>query len=202
MDDKDIIKLLTEDFFALNDAEAVEMYFQASGNDNKSVQNRSLTFAPATISSINKKQKSLGVQLPPTYIEFLLQTNGFRFICPFLDNLFPVEKIDWAKNLEEKWKIDLFNNEPVEVSDEQYFYYEDDQDPVFSRTRYVSESLKISEWDDGMCVFLNPVIRFGDEWEVLEYATWFPGIHRYRSFQEYLWKTHESNRRLLKNSCT
>ncbi len=49
-----------------------------------------------------------------------------------------------------------------------------------------------------MCVFLNPVIKFGDEWEVLEYATWYPGIQRYRSFRDYLLKTHTSNQQLLK----
>ena len=93
----------------------------------------------------------------------------------------------------------LFKDEVVEVSDEEYFYYEDDQDPVLSRTRYISESLKISEWYDGLCVFLNPKVKFGNEWEVLVYATWFPGIRRYKSFEDFLSKTHLANQRLLQN---
>ena len=174
------------------------MHTKAMSIDKDSVQNRSLSYSPATKDSIKQKQKSLGVKLPPSYVDFLLASNGFRNISPFLDNLFPIEKIDWTRNLEDKWSLDMFNDEPVEVSDDQYFYYEEDQDPVLSRSRYVSESLKISEWYDGMCVFLNPVIKFGDEWEVLEYSTWYPGIHRFRSFREYLFKTHASNQRLLK----
>ena len=197
MDIKETIKLLNEDFFLLNDAESIEMYVEGKGIDKESVQKKSLTYDPATKSAINAKEKSLGVKLPPSYIEFLLVSNGFKIISPFLDNLFPIEKIDWAKNLEEKWLLDMYSSDASEVSDEQYFYYEEDQDPALSRNRYIPESLEISEWYDGMCVFLNPVIKFGDEWEVLVSATWYPGIRRYKSFREYLWETHESNRRLL-----
>lgn len=197
MNIKETIQLLNEDFFLLNDAESIEMYIEGKCIDRESVQNKSLTYNPATQSAISDKEKSLGVQLPPSYIEFLLLSNGFKIISPFLDNLFPVEKIDWTKNLEEKWWLDMYRVDASEVSDEQYFYYEEDQDPALSRDSYIPESLKISEWFDGMCVFLNPVIKFGKEWEVLESAMWYPGIRRYKSFREYLWETHKSNRRLL-----
>lgn len=199
MDIPQIIELLSDDFFLLNDAEDIKRHVNALSVDNSSIQSKLLSYPPATNNSISKKEKSLDVKLPPSYKEFLLFSNGFRIVSPFLDNLFSIEKIDWARNLEEKWSIDMFNDDPVEVSDEEYFYYEDDQDSVLSRTRYISESLKVSEWYEGMCIFLNPVIKFGDEWEVLEYATWFPGIRRYKSFREYLLKTHLSNLRLLKN---
>jgi hypothetical protein len=191
------LKLLNEDFFLLNDAESIEMHIKALSVDTESVQNRSLLYPPATKDSIKLKQKLLGVKLPPSYISFLLVSNGFRNISPFLDNIFSIEKIDWARNLEEQWSIDMFNDDPVEVSNEQYFYYGEDQDPILSRTKYITESLKISEWYDGMCLFLNPIIRFGDEWEVLEYATWYPGIRRYKSFRDYLLNTHASNQRLF-----
>lgn len=198
MDILESIKLLNDDFFLLNNADSIKMHIKNSSIDLDSVKNRSLLFAPATKDSIEIKEKLLGVKLPPSYINFLLLSNGFRNISPFLDNLFSIEKIDWTRNLEEQWSIDMFNSDPVEVSDEQYSYYGEDQDPILSRTRYISESLKISEWYDGMCLFLNPVIKFGDEWEVLEYATWYPGIRRYMSFQDYLESTHASNQRLLK----
>ncbi len=199
MNIRETIKQINEDFFLLNDRSFIEMHIKSKSVDKKSVKNRSLGFAPATQKSINLKQEYLGVQLPPSYVKFLRISNGFRNISPFLDNLFPIEKVDWTKNTEDQWSLEMFNDEVDDVSDEKYFYYEDDQDPVWSRTRYISESLKISEWYHGMCVFLNPVITFGDEWEVLVYATWYPGIHRYKSFGEFLLKTHASNQRLLQN---
>ncbi len=140
---QETLELLNEDFFLLNDAQSIMMHIKSLSIDKDSIQNRSLLYAPATKDSIKIKQKSLGVKLPPSYIDFLLVSNGFRNISPFLDNLFSIEKIDWARNLEEKWSIDMFNDETVEVSDEQYFYYEEDQNSVLSRTRYISESLKI-----------------------------------------------------------
>jgi hypothetical protein len=34
---------------------------------------------------------------------------------------------------------------------------------------------------------------------VLEYATWFPGAHRYRSFLDYLQAVHKTNQQLINN---
>ena len=143
------------------------------------------------------REKYLGITLPPSYKDFLLTSNGFRFISFFLDNLFPIEKIEWARNTEEDWWFQLLANSGIEVSDEQYFYYGKDQDTVLGRDEYFKESLKVSNWYDGMCVFLNPIIKFGDEWEVLVYATWYPGTRRFRSFKEFLIEPHEENLELL-----
>ena len=48
-----------------------------------------------------------------------------------------------------------------------------------------------------MCIFLNPLVKHGEEWEVLEYATWYPGAQRYRSFLEYLQAVHKINQMLI-----
>ena len=122
-----------------------------------------------------------------------MTSNGFKQVCFFLDNLFSIEQIDWAKNTEDKWWFDLHEQNHFEVSDEQYFVYGEEQRTVWCRDEYLKDSLKISEWYDGMCVFLNPIVKNEEEWEVLVYATWYPGIARYRSFKEYLIETHESN---------
>jgi len=199
MNTQQIIELLSEDFFKGNAPENIDIFLKSGSISIQDIERRSMAFEPADISSIEEKEKKLGIKLPPSYKDFLLVSNGFKIISPFLDNLFSIEKIDWARNLEEKWSIDMFNEDSAEVSDEEYFYYEDDQDSLLSRTSYIPESLKVSEWYDGMCVFLNPFVKFGDEWEVLEYATWFPGVQRYKSFLNYLLKTHLSNQRLIKN---
>lgn len=57
----------------------------------------------------------------------------------------------------------------------------------------------MSKWFDDVCVFLNPQIVHDGEWEVLEFATWFPGVYRYRCFLEYLQETHKSDLNLLRS---
>ena len=194
----ELIKHLNEDFFFDNNEESIEMHIREGNIERKDIENRWLGYLPATKENIEKREKQLITKLPPSYREFLLATNGFRNVSPFLNNLLPVEKIDWAKNVEEQWSLELFEDDDEdEVSDEDYFNYTNTQDSVLSRGRYVLESLKVSDWYESMCIFLNPLIKFGEEWEVLEYASWFPGIRRYRSFKDYLTAIHESNQRLL-----
>jgi hypothetical protein len=130
---------------------------------------------------------------PPSYKRFLLTSNGFRNISPFIYRLLSLEQVDWAKNTEEQWWLDMCAEKEYDVSDEDYFDYSDEQDSVNCRPEYILESIKISEWGDAMCVYLNPIVKHGDEWEVLEYASWFPGIQRYKSFEEFLFKIHKTN---------
>ncbi|RYE57358.1 MAG: hypothetical protein EOP48_05980 [Sphingobacteriales bacterium] len=88
------------------------------------------------------------------------------------------------------------------MSDEAYFDYSDEQASYNCKHQYILESLTVSEWGDAMCIYLNPIIKHGEEWEVLEYATWYPGIRRYRSFEEFLAKTHEANLHLRNHKQT
>ena len=85
------IKLLNDDFFLLNNADSIEMHIKSSSIDLDSVKNRSLLFAPATKDSIEIKEKLLGVKLPPSYINFLLLSNGlkifnFQLLLSFLSS--------------------------------------------------------------------------------------------------------------------
>jgi hypothetical protein len=189
----DILQQISNDFFEDNNTSDIEEMIENGIIDKEVKDIKWLGFPPANEQEILRREKYLGTTLPPSYKDFLLTSNGFRFISFFLDNLFPIEKIEWARNTEENWWFQLLENSGIEVSDEQYFYYGKDQDTVLSRDEYYRESLKISNWYDGMCVFLNPMIKSGDEWEVLVYATWYPGTKRFRSFKEFLIETHEEN---------
>jgi len=192
-----IIELLSDDFFKSNGSKDIEMYKRIGSISERNLEKRTMACEPCSFEIFEQREKSLNIKLPPSYREFLLASNGFGVLWTCLNNLLPIEKVDWSKNTESKWSLDMFLDEPFTVSDEQYFYYDSDQDPVLSRTSYIVESLKISEWYEGLCLFLNPLVKFGDEWEVLEYATWHPGIRRFKSFQDYLLNIHELNLRHL-----
>jgi hypothetical protein len=158
-----------------------------------------VSYPPASLQAIEAKEKQLDTILPPSYKAFLGCSNGFQFLSPFLDNLCPIEKIDWAKNAEDEWWFNLMESNPQPISDEDYFDYSENQDSAFFRGEYFRSCIKVSEWSDGMCIFLNPLVKYGEEWQVLEYATWFPGAHRYRSFLDYLQAVHKTNQQLINN---
>ena len=194
---QDILQEISNDFFKDNESSDIEKMLENGVIDKQTNDTKWLGFPSANEQDIITREKSLGITLPPSYKDFLLTSNGFRYVSFFLDNLFPIEQVDWARNTEEQWWFQLLESCKREVSDEQYFYYGKDQDTVLGRDEYFKESLKVSNWYDGMCVFLNPIIKFDEEWEVLVYATWYPGTRRFRSFKEFLIETHEENLQLL-----
>jgi hypothetical protein len=195
---KALLQELSNDFLKDHDGPLLQQMVDNGVIDEIAIKSSWLGYEPATSDMIEVKEKELGIELPSSYKEFLMTSNGFRFVSTFLNNLLPIRDVDWARNTEEKWWFDLMEDYPTVVPDELYLNYEN-QDCTNNRNEYYRQSLKISEWYDGMCIFLNPQIKNGDEWEVLEYATWYPGAERYRSFKEYLEKVHESNIRLLTN---
>ena len=188
-----ILNDISEDFFLSNAPADIEEMINNGVIDKEAVVSKWLGYPPATLQDIQAKEKQLGTTLPPSYKEFLLTSNGFRQVSVFLYNLFPIDKVDWTTNTEPQWWFDIIDQNDLEVSDEEYFVYGHNQRSELARDEYQKHSLKICDCRDGMCVFLNPIVKHGDEWEVLEYATWYPGTRRYRSFKEYLIETHEIN---------
>ena len=190
---QDILNDISNDFFISNNPLEIEEMVKNGVIDREAVEKKWLGYPPASQQDIIAKENQLGITFPPSYKEFLLTSNGFRQVSTFLDNLHPVEKVEWAKNTEPQWWFDLLDQNDLEVPDELYLVYGPEQEPYRHRGTYFKHSLKISDQYDGMCVFLNPIIKHGEEWEVLVYATWYPGTRRYRSFREYLLDTHEIN---------
>lgn len=166
--------------------------------DKTGVHESWLGFPPASPESINAKEQELKVALPPSYREFLLTTNGFRQISFFAGHLFPVEKIGWTKDIDPDF-LKILNEFDVPVSDEQYFVYGDKQRSELFRLEYLNATLQISEWVDGSVILLNPLVKFGEEWEAWVYANWYPGAHRYRSFRELIEAELTSTLELLDN---
>ena len=193
----ELLKNLNDDFFLDKTPEDIEEFVQNGLIDKEAIDKRWLGYPPATNAEIEKKEKELGHNLPDSYKKFFLVSNGFRYISPLLDNLRQLEKIDWALNNEEQ--IDLFERFETIDRDEDYLVYGKCQEPYSFRGEYFKQSLKISDWFDGMCVYLNPFITHSGEWEVLQFATWYPGTRRFRSFEEFLEETHKNNLELMRN---
>jgi cell wall assembly regulator SMI1 len=164
--------------------------------DKNALSNRWMGFPPATEIAVQQREEQLQTRLPPSYRQFLLTSNGFLEISPFIYNLYPVEKIDWASNIEDPWWLNLVESGDDPISDEDYLNYGKDQRPEWIRAEYFRHSLKISDWGDASCIFLNPIIKHDDEWEVLEYGTWLPGARRYKSFRQFMITMHENNLRM------
>ena len=180
-------------FFNSHTDEELISLMQSGIIDEIAMKTKWLGFSPAQVDQIQAKENILGISLPPSYREFLLNSNGFRKVSIFLDNLLPIEKLEWAKNTEEDWWFDLLEVLHTEMSDIEYLIYGQEQNQLRFRSEYFKQSLKISEWYDGMCVFLNPNVKDAEEWEVLVYANWYPGTKRFPSFKKYLLDTHETN---------
>jgi hypothetical protein len=196
---QEILKSISKDFFDRKEPHRIEELISNNAVDEQAIKSQWLGYPPATKDAIEAKEKELNVILPPSYKEFLSYSNGFRIVSPFLDNLWPIEKVDWARNTEEQWWFNLMEESVSQISDDEYLIYDERQDSIGYRSEYFRHSLKVSEWYDGMCVFLNPLIKHEDEWEVLEYATWYAGAQRYRSFREYLESIHKTNQMLISN---
>ena len=194
---QELLDNINQDFFRDRTAKDLAEGVDFGWVDFNIVKSQWLGFPAATMESILAKEATLGSALPPSYREFLLHSNGFRDISPFLNNLFPIEKIDWARNFEIEQQLSVWRSLDMQVSDENYYNYGPDQDPVWYRPEYIKDSLKICEWCDGMCVYLNPNVKFALEWEVIQIANWFPGARRYRSFKDFIISVHEENAKLL-----
>jgi hypothetical protein len=195
MNMQQILQDLNNDFFLDNDSSEIETMIKNGLIEKEAITDKWLGYSPTNEQAIALKEKQFGVTLPPSYKSFLLTSNGFRYISFFLDNLLPLEKIDWAVKTESNAWLEY--NFDRNVTDEEYLHYDNNQAPTLYRHQYLKDSLKISNWSDGMCVFLNPIIKHDEEWEVLAYATWYPGTRRYRSFEEFLIRTHEKNLELI-----
>ena len=196
-----LLEDINNDFFLDNDSSAIERMIANRLIDKEAINKKWLGYLPANEKQIALKEKLLGVTLPSSYKKFFRISNGFRFISFFLDNLLPIDKIDWTVNSLEKSTLSMFEYLEDEIT-EQCFYHEADKrlnELILTKNEHFIKSIRIADWYDGMCVFLNPAVRYGDEWEILVYANWDPVTRHYRSFEEFLKWTHKENLEILKD---
>lgn len=152
------------------------------------LRNSTLSRPPATEDRIRRAEERLGVTLPPSYKAFLRESNGWVMGDIYLNW---VDHIDYLKNTKwNEWLVeeagDLYPD--GRVSDERYFNYGSDQDPIADmRPEYLPGALMISEelMDPLGFVLLNPaVVDENGEWEAWLTVGLHEGVQRFRSFGE------------------
>ena len=146
-----------------------------------------LGFPAASIQEINNVEARLGVSLPPSYRQFLQTSNGWRNSGAFIYRVWSTTEIAWFKERHQTWIDAYIGPKPIQptISDQAYFVYGEEQDPITLRVEYLPTALEISDVGDACIYLLNPkVVTEEGEWEAWFFANWLPGAARYRSFQE------------------
>lgn len=157
-----------------------------------------LGFAPANAAEIAAAENRLGVRFPPSYRAFLAVSNGWRTTGPFIDRLWSSTEVDWFSVRNQDW-IDIWTEDPMPVSDEEYATYGDRQDAGAIRTEYLPTMLEVSDVGDAAVILLNPqVVTPEGEWEAWFFASWIPGAYRFRSFWELMQDQLEGAHRALR----
>jgi cell wall assembly regulator SMI1 len=132
---------------------------------------------------IEAAERRLGVRLPPSYRQFLGQSNGFVQLSPAIYRLHGAQELDWFRAQNKSWIEAYQVGEDISPEDHR-------QAPLNSgrwRAAYLWSCLQISEEGDSAIVLLNPeVVTPEGEWEAWFLANWLPGVERYRSFREYM----------------
>jgi hypothetical protein len=141
----------------------------------------------ATEEEVAHHEERLGRRLPPSYREFVQVANGWGGIhFPLLH----LCKLGWTRDVDpelgEIWAPEPDETLPT-VSDKDYFVYGRGQDCVHLRREYMPDTLRIAKYVEGQTFMLNPhVVTPDGEWEAWDFATWYPGAVRYRSFWEFM----------------
>ncbi|HEX5414442.1 MAG TPA: SMI1/KNR4 family protein [Chloroflexota bacterium] len=150
-----------------------------------------LGYPPASEEQIRATEDRLGTMLPPSYRAFLKTSNGWRNTTSFIDRLWSTDEIDWFRVRNRDWieawtegkRLAEQQYGAVEIPDEEYFVYGEDQNAFDLRREYLKTALEISDTGDSGIYLLNPrVVTADGEWEAWFFANWLPGAVRYRSF--------------------
>jgi hypothetical protein len=150
--------------------------------------------APATAHAIDALEARLGLPLPPSYKQFLLTSDGWGPLSPFVHRLRPCAAVDWFVT-ENASAIEAWSESDDDgLSDAEYFTYADGN-PYF-RGAHLRHALQIADHGDGD-LLLNPrAVTPDGEWECWFLAAWIPGVRRYASFAHWLVSEYRSFRRL------
>lgn len=160
-----------------------------------------LGYEPASVQEIETMETRLNIKFPPSYKNFLLASNGFKQLSCFIWDILPVDQVSWLAAFDPEF-TNLYETEFKDdfiVSDEDYYDYSEKQHCSNFRSEYLINALAISNWGDAAIVLLNPLVKFGDEWEAWIYANWYPGARRFKSFEELMLHEHESYLQLISN---
>jgi hypothetical protein len=148
-----------------------------------------LGFSPVQEHTIAIAEARLGMQLPPSYVEFLRIANGWAWCGwtpDFPGPLRPVQEVDWLRD-ESPDKLMLWSEFATkDLPAGAHAVYGEAQRPNAFHVRYLNDCLQLTDEDsDGGVFALNPEVQTGDgEWEAWHIATRENRVVRVRSFRE------------------
>ncbi|MDI2131335.1 SMI1/KNR4 family protein [Yinghuangia seranimata] len=150
-------------------------------------QARWLGTTGASVRDVQALEERLGSELPPSYRQFLLVSDGWLDTTESIERILPTREVGWTRDLDPElvtaW-TDGYGDAGARVGDEEYLVYGEAQSTVSLWPEYLRHTLKISHTPDATDVYLlNPHVMTPDgEWEAWYLAHWLTGAVRYRSF--------------------
>lgn len=169
--------------------------------DRQEISSDWLGYAPASKDQIKEKEIELGLNLPSSYIEFLLISNGFRQVSNFSGKLYPIEKIGFTKVLHPELLEAYQDMQEYDekIAESTLRNYNNESCTIWKYSDFV-DSITISDWGDGTIILLNPNSFNRRDYEVWEYGNWFPGIVRYKNFHHFIAEKLFSTKKLYGKS--
>jgi hypothetical protein len=150
---------------------------------------------PATSRDLQLAEARLHVPLPPSYRAFLMVANGWRYACAAVPVLRPLAQIDWFKKKNRDWisanTIIPTQEERLALPPEEIYFAYAPEAAMHFRSAHLRCALQISDVGDAAVFLLNPQVVHSDgEWEAWFLAGWLPGVQRYRSFADLMFRKY------------
>lgn len=129
----------------------------------------------ASESDLSALEKHLGINLPPSYRNFLKASNGFDTPNYHVQSFLGTKEIEWFSVANYKW-ADMYGGPESGM--------EDLMGDLFGM-------LQISHSHEAV-ILLNPAaINDDGDWQAVLFASWVPGVERFDSLQEFLGTSFE-----------
>jgi hypothetical protein len=132
----------------------------------------------ASDAEIAAAETRLGLRLPPSYRSFLQtpdDSDGAYLAVGEIDR-FGVREPEWLAGFLQGARA--YGNAPSLLP-------EDPTDPATFAIDQLADTVVITHPADERVFLLNPAVTDADgEWEAWDFANWYPGAYRYRTFSE------------------
>lgn len=145
---REYLRSYSDDYLRTLDQDDLERWSEVQRDQ------RWLGFAPATEAQVAAAEERLGLRLPAGYRNFLLTSNGWSAIAPWIDIALPVEEIGWFRDVDEQIH-DIWAGNGLEEVEE-----------------LMERALSIARGDDGDLWLLDPG-QAGEDGEWVAYS-WDP----------------------------
>ena len=130
----------------------------------------------ASDAEISAAETRLGLRLPPSYRAFVQSPDAGD------DAYLPVDEIERFQVREAEWLAGFLEG-AGSSGDTPPLLPDDPLDPATFALGQLADTVVISHPVDERVFLLNPAVADADgEWEAWDFANWYPGAYRYRSF--------------------